>query len=155
MKFGDIIQFRPTGIIGRLIAFFDGSEYSHTAIYLEKKYGVHLFIESHEEKRGVVITKLQEWRNFDIFRPKDLLPRPRREVYNLLGRGYDYGRLVAILKSKLSQGKTYNNDDVKLICSELADYVYKYRLGKGEVLTPKKVNDLYTQGELEKIEVML
>jgi hypothetical protein len=150
MKYGDIINFKPIGLISKLISIVDGSPYSHTAIFLEERHGVKLFIESHESKGGVVICKLEDWKNYDVFRPK-IKPRPKREVLSVVGRQYDYGRLITVFKSKIFKYKTQNNDDTKLICSELADYVYKYRLGQGKILTPALIHKLYLAGLLDKV----
>lgn len=142
-KYGDVILFKPTGgWFSRLISEIDGSEYSHAAIFWKYEHGVPLFIESHESKGGVVITQLQEWGNFDVFRPNALIPRPEKEMLKMVGSRYDYSLLWWILKSKLKGRKTQNNDDKEVICSELVDKCYYYCLGDGYVCTPKTISDL-------------
>lgn len=153
MKYGDIILFKPTGLVGKLISYFDGSPYSHGAIYLGKIAGQHLFIESHEKRRGVVIVRLEEWRkNYIVLRPNFLKkPKSKEEVLRLLNTKYDYSRLWWILKSKLFGSRVYNDDDTKLICTELCDNVWGYALGGGYTCTPKTIYDLYKNGKMKLI----
>lgn len=140
MQYGDIILFKPTTLMGKLIAFIDGSPYSHIGVFIEYRNGVPLFIESHEKKGGVVITKLEEWRNYTIKRTA-LKPRPRHEVLSKLGTRYDSSMLWWIMKAKIFRTVQSNNDDSSLICSEFADYVFHYKIGGGNVATPKTFND--------------
>lgn len=137
MKYGDIILFKPTGLMGKLISKIDGSPYSHVGVFLEYDNGVPLFIESHEKKGGVVITKLQEWQNYTVLRPIKIKPRPKQELLELLGTGYDFSMLGWILKAKLFGKEAPNNSPTLLICSEFADYAYHYKIGNGRVATPK------------------
>lgn len=136
-KYGDIILFKPRSLTSKLIALIDGSPYSHIGIFLENKDGVNLFIESHEKKRGVVITKLEEWGNYEVIRPISLKPRPKKEVLAMLGTGYDYSMLGWIFWSKIFKKNQINNSPTLLICSELADFVYRYAVGEGNIATPK------------------
>lgn len=136
LKFGDIILFKPTSLTGKLISLVDGSPYSHVGIFLEYKDGIPLIIESHEKRGGVVIIKLEEWGNYDVFRTK-LKPRPKKEVLTMLGSGYDYSMLIWIFGSKIRKDDRLNNSPTLLICSELADFVYHYKIGEGKVATPK------------------
>lgn len=136
-KYGDIIQFKPTTLYGKAIKFVDGSPYSHTAMFLKYEKGVPLFIESHEKKGGVVISKLHEWGNYDVYRPVDIKPRPMKEVLGKLGTEYDTFMILDILINKFFKSELYNNDDKKFICSEFKDWVYYYKVGNGYVATPK------------------
>jgi hypothetical protein len=143
MKYGSIILFKPTSLMGKLIALIDGSPYSHAAIYLGKQNGQHLFIESHEKKNGVVITRLEEWRNYIVFTP-NLKIRPKRELLAKLGSRYDASMLGWIFWAKIFRKNPDNNDDGTLICSELVDWAYHYKIGKGKICTPKTIYELYT-----------
>jgi len=141
-KYGDVILFRSTGgFVSNAIGKIDGSEYSHGAIFWKYSDGVPLFIESHEARGGVVVNKLQEWGNFDVYRPLHLAPRPVDEMLSLIGRKYDYNLLWWIFKSKVLRRKQYNNDDLQLICTELVDHCYYYSIGNGCVCTPKTTRD--------------
>lgn len=137
-KYGDIILFRPSGgFVSWLISKIDGGQYSHGAIFWKYEHGVPLFIESHESKGGVVITKLQEWSNFDVYRPTALQIRPAHEVLEMVGRKYDYSMIWWIFKSKLRRKKLQNNDDAQVICTELVDKCYYYCFGEGYICTPR------------------
>lgn len=140
LEYGDIILFKPSSLLGSLISFIDGSEYSHVGMFIEYKNGVPLFIESHEKKNGVVITKLQEWQNYTV--KKTLIkPRRKREVLNMLGTSYDNSMLWWIFKAKVFSLKQENNDEKSLICSEFIDWCFNYQVGHGYVATPKTFND--------------
>lgn len=155
LEYGDIILFKPTGLIGKLITKIDGCPYSHGAIFLKYEKGVPLFIESHESKRGVVISKLEEWNNYIVLRPLKshyFYPQEYKDTINLLGRKYDYGRLLMILKSKFDKFNIANNDPYKLICTELCDNVYGYKLGEGDICTPKTIYSLFENGTLIRIK---
>jgi hypothetical protein len=142
-QYGDIILFKPTnGFVSRLISFVDGSDYSHAAIFWKYEHGIPLFIESHEKRGGVVINKLQEWGNFDVYRTETLLPRPEHEMLEMVGRKYDFSRLWWIFKAKVLKFKLQNNDETLVICSELVDFCYYYTLGEGLICTPKTISDL-------------
>jgi hypothetical protein len=150
MKYGDILLFKPTSFTGKLIAWIDGSPYSHGAVYIGKQNGHHLFIESHEKKGGVVMTRLEEWKNYIVLRPKTLKPRPKREVLSKLGTRYDWSMIGWIFWSKIFPTQIDNNDDDMLICTEFCDFVYRYKIGKGKVATPKT---FYESDEFDIIEL--
>lgn len=126
--------------MGKLISFFDGSEYSHIGMFIKYDNGVPIFIESHEKKSGVVMTKLEEWRNYTIKSPT-IKPRPKKEVLNMLGTSYDSSMLWWLLKAKVFKSKQQNNDEKSLICSEFIDWCFHYKVGGGYVATPKTFND--------------
>lgn len=140
MKYGDILIFKPTTLLGKLISFIDGSEYSHIGMFIEYRNGVPLFIESHEKKGGVVMSKLEEWRNYTVKTPL-IKPRKKREVLNMLGTSYDNSMLWWILKAKVFRFKQENNDEKSLICSEFVDWCFNYKVGGGYVATPRTFND--------------
>lgn len=141
LQYGDIIQFKPTTIYGKAIKVVDGSPYSHTGMFLKYEEGIPLFIESHKKKGGVVISKLHEWGNYDVYRPINIEPRPLVDMLNKLGRPYDSSMIIDIFITKTFKGKKYNNDDLSFICSELIDYAYHYKVGGGYVATPKTFAD--------------
>lgn len=140
MKYGDIILFKPTSFHGRLITWIDGSSFSHAAIYLGKDNGVDIFIESHEKKNGVVITQLENWKNYTILRPKKQIKRKtRKELLSKLGTGYDFSMIGWILLAKILHKDMDTNSDNLLICSELVDWFYNYKIGAGKICTPKTI----------------
>lgn len=153
MRYGDIILFTPTGLIGKLICKIDGSKYSHGAIYLGQYHGEHLFIESHEKRGGVCIRRLEEWRrNYIILRPNYIVkPKSKEDVIKLLNRKYDYARLWWIFKSKILKLNLQNDDPYRLICTELCDFVWHYNLGSGNTCTPNTIYRLYKDGKLDII----
>jgi hypothetical protein len=151
-KYGDVIMFRPTGgFVSKMISLIDGSEYSHGAIFWKYDNGVPLFIESHEARGGVVINKLQEWSNFDVYRAKGLKARPINELLGMVGRRYDYSLLWWIFKTKILRSNLQNNDNTMVICTELVDFCYYYTLGAGYVCTPNTISNLIKDKIFEKV----
>lgn len=136
-QYGDVIFFKPAGLYGKAIKLVDGSPYSHTAVFWKYEEGIPLFIESHENKGGVVISKLHEWGNYDVYRPIDLKIRPIKEVLDKVSTEYDVWLIPTILLDKLLQAETFNNNQDKFICSEFVDYVFYYKIGNGKMATPK------------------
>lgn len=150
-QYGDVIMFRPTGgFVSNAISKIGDSEYSHGAIFWKYVNGIPLFIESHESRGGVVINRLQEWSNFDVYRPKGLEIRPAHELLEMVGRRYDYSMLWWILKARILKTKVQNNDNALVICTELVDFVFYYSLGRGYVCIPKTVPELAKAGIFEK-----
>lgn len=137
MQYGDVIAFKPTTTYGKAISLFDGSPYSHVAMFLKYEKGIPLFIESHEKKGGVVISKLHEWGNYDIYRPIDLKPRPMKDMLDKLGTPYDGSMILHIIMAKTFKREQANNDFSRVICSEFIDYGYRYKVGGGFIATPK------------------
>jgi len=148
-KYGDIILFKPIGLYGKAITFVDGSPISHIGVFWKYEKGIPLFFESHEKKGGFVISKLHEWGNYEVRRPKKHLKiRPVKEVLNKVGTEYDKWLIIDILLNKLSKDTVYNNNENHFICSELADYIFYYKVGNGKLATPKT---FYISNEFEKI----
>lgn len=137
-KYGDIILFKPKhSLVSKLISIIDGSPYSHAGFFLGYFKGVPMFIESHESKGGVVITKLEDWGNYDVYRPIiQIRPQSIGRMLKLTGRKYDFSRLWWVVKAKIFGFRLQNNDESKLICSELVDYGWRYALGGAYLSTP-------------------
>ena len=110
-----------------------------------------MFIESHEKRRGVVLIKLEDWRNYTILRSR-VKPRNKYVMLRLLNKKYDYKLFLQLLKIKVFKKILKNNNEDKLICSELIDYAYYYTIGNGNVCTPKTIYDEYRRGNLIKLK---
>jgi len=152
-KFGDIILFRPHSFLGFLITALDGSEYSHGAVYLEERYGRHLFIEALTDG-GVKLSILDEFAggdgtgNFDIYRPEWLgLPSVTTNQAMALAdrRSYDFGRIRRILGFYLLGIRMPKVRGSRLICTELVNWVWGNRLVEGELVTPRTVYEALTK----------
>lgn len=146
-QYGDILCFRPTGIVGELIVAIDSKglgDYSHNAIFWKYEQGIPLFLEAHEKNgRGVGIVKLQEhWNNYDVFRCVDLDVRPDKEMLDKLGNMYSRSRLFKIFMFRVF-GVPIKSDNVdETICTEYVNFCFKYKL-----LTP----GYETPWELQKL----
>lgn len=154
-KYGDILCFKPNSLIGHLIVIVDSKglgNYSHNAVFLRYQNGVPLFIESHESnKRGVAIQQLrEEWNNYDVYR-SNLKPRPVKELLKLLGNKYDGKRLWKIVKFRFFGIKIDSDDSNELICSELVNYAFNYKLLPAGYSTPYEIEKLALNGVLQKV----
>lgn len=137
-RYGDLIFFEPTSsIFSRIIPIIDGSRFSHVAMYLGRKYGHNLFIES-QDGIGVVINNLQDWRNYTIIRPEKT-PMPISVVLNDLGKKYDRMKLVALLQHRIFGTPLLADDDHALICSEAVNKWYYYKLYDKGQATPATI----------------
>lgn len=154
LRYGDILMFKPKhSLVSKLISKIDGSPYSHSGFFLGYFKGVPIFIEAHENKGGVVMTKLENWDNYNVFRPAiKARPMPITKMLALLNTRYDMSRLWWIFKAKILGFDLQNNDSSRLICSELVDYGWRYVLGGAYLLTPAKIYNLYQAGVLIKVK---
>lgn len=140
LQYGDLIAFYPTSKMGELIRIVDSKglgNYSHWATFIGYRRGIPLFIESHEGRGGVVILALKEWQNtYDIYRAKELKPRPEKDLLNLLGNGYNFKKIWLILKNRMFGTKLFGGSPDKPICTELCNFAYRYRLAPAGQATP-------------------
>lgn len=135
MKFekGDIIFFKPRSITSHLIAWFDGSPYSHVGVYWgEMENGnVPLFIDADYE--GVNVRVLREdWGNYTVVKPYQPLTKEQIGTFAWVvivgyGRGYDFAHLFHLFLHKATLGlyRIPYTDPQKFICSELVNYVHR------------------------------
>lgn len=137
-QYGDLIFFTPTySLFSFLIPIIDGSKFSHVGMYLGRKYGQNLFIES-QDGVGVVITPVKEWRNYEIIRA-ELPTMPISKVFEDLGKPYDRKKIVAFILNKVFGTPLLADDDHALICSESCNKWKYYRLTSKGQATPASI----------------
>jgi hypothetical protein len=140
-RYGDVILFHPTSFFGWLIAAIDGGDYSHAAIYFDKRHGRHHFVESLTDG-GVTYSILDENAgNFDVFRPNSTPLVGKAELISLVGRRkYDFLKIARILSYHLFGRPVPRDGEQKLICTELVNWVYGYEL-TDDLSTPRTIHD--------------
>ena len=140
-RYGDVILFRSTSLFGSLIRLIDGGEYSHGAIYLEKRHGRHHFIEALTDG-GVTYSILDENAgNWDIYRPSPKISATKPELIALVGRrGYDFLRIVRILSFYVFSRPLPADNQQKFICTELINWAYGFALSE-ELATPRTIHE--------------
>ena len=130
MKAGDIILFKPKGLLGRLIAWVTKSEYSHSAVVFGKEYGKVLLLEIDWTKSRIVTLESMT-REYDVFRVDKLEGREEDFKRNIIESGkyfnvmYDYEQLFSFVRRILFRAEEIANSPDKYICSELVDRAYK------------------------------
>ena len=138
---GDIIFVRGTGLISRLIRFFDGrGEFSHVVIAISETE----IIESNWNMKSKIVEMHYLEEDYEIIRLADMSQEEkdnlRHVAESLEGKLYDYFQILAILfKSRL-------NNPRYLICSELV-YLILFEIGYGKdtKLLNSTPNELYNK----------
>lgn len=140
-RYGDVILFRPTSVFGWLVKVIDGGDYSHGAVYLDKRHGRHHFVEALTDG-GVTYSILDENAgNFDVYRPRVSPVVTKPELLALVGRRrYDFLKILRIVSFYLFGAPVPRDGEQKLICTELVNWVYGYEL-TDDLSTPRTVHD--------------
>lgn len=140
-SYGDIILFEPLTLKGEVVRLFDSffkCPYSHAGIFWKYEQGVPLFIETDSRTGELVVTKLQEWKNYAVYRP-NLPILDERQLLSYLGTKYDYNRIFKIIMNRLFHFPIYSDDTTKMICTEFVNHAYFYLLTKKGLATPYTV----------------
>lgn len=141
-KYGDIILFEPTSVIGRVQVVIDNLSqprkfnFSHGAIFLERVGDSCLMVES-VNRGGVRIAPLQEWKNYTIVRPEGFgIIMPKKRLISKIYSDYDFNKIGRIFMSRIFNYPLTVDDDRKLICTELVNFAYRYKITKKGQCTP-------------------
>jgi uncharacterized protein YycO len=132
----DIIIYKATGIVGRLIGFISHSEYTHVSIYLSE----NRIIES--TWKGVKINKFKDEKGMEIYSFTNLTEDDREKIIQYImskiNSKYDYSLLLTIIFERWFGIKPADRQD-SYICSELIDMAYNsigIDIFKGRYLNP-------------------
>lgn len=136
--YGDLLFFKPSSFTSSLIPLVDGSPYSHVAMFLGHKYGNPIFIES-QDGIGIIIRKVQDWKNYDIYRVTSVCPKSINSVVSDLSKPYDRKKITDILWHKLAGVPLYADSDSAMICSEAVNRWYDYKLFEKGQATPATI----------------
>ena len=140
-RYSDIILFEPTSLTGRIQVAVDNlgqktkHNFSHRAIFWGFEGKTPLMLES-VSPCGVHIAKVQEWRNYVIVRPEGKKVRPKKEMIRYLNSRYDYSKLYAVILNRLFGTSLTVDDDSQVICTELINLAYYYKLTDKGMCTP-------------------
>lgn len=130
LEAGDILLFRGTDMVNRLIQFFSHSPYSHAALYLGKLYGEPLLAEA--EIRGVWINTLRakqsEIERIDVYRvkaPEDYRHKTPLAVFPYISDNYGFAEILGFLVAYATglRVNPFKNAE-QFVCSELVDTAY-------------------------------
>jgi hypothetical protein len=122
IKSGDIIFYRPTGIIGWAISKITRSEYSHVALAINSDF--ILEADRFTKARITPLNYVAEVNN--VYRVPELTETQRDRLVDyalsLSDARYDYFQLIGLfLRSVFSIDTTIFNSVNKYICSEVID----------------------------------
>lgn len=148
---GDIIFVKGTGLISRLVRFFDGrGEFSHVAIAISPTE----ILESNWNMKSKIVPMSYLEDEYVIIRLADMTQeekgRLREAAESLEGVIYDYLQIISILfKGRL-------NNPRYLICSELV-YLMLLRIGyeQDTMLLNSTPNELYNILRAKEYESIL
>lgn len=140
-KYGDIILFEPIRFLSRIQVKIDNIRqnkkfnFSHGALYWGKEGGNHLMIESVNEC-GVHISKINYWKNYIIVRPIDKKIITKVKLSDYIGKKYDFSKIYAVIANRLFGVSLTVDGDEQVICTELINLAYNYKLTAKGMCTP-------------------
>lgn len=122
---GDIVFYRPTGLIGWAISKITRSEYSHVALAID----AYNIIEADKFIKSRISNLYYIENIHSVYRLKDTTDQQRQQIVNnamtMLDVGYDYKQILG-LYFRLVFHKEYStfNQANKYICSEIVDNAF-------------------------------
>lgn len=125
LQVGDIIAYKGTGVLSKIVRFFTRSKYSHISMAISS---THL-IEANWYKKSNVIEFKYNPNEMEIFRVENLTVEHQITIlqrsYEYINKYYDYIQIFGHLLESLGiVVKNPLNSDNKIICSELIDRAY-------------------------------
>lgn len=122
---GDIIFYRPTGLVGWTISKITHSEYSHVALALDS-YNI---IEADKFIKSRISNLYYVENIHKVYRVKGITDYERQKVVNnsltMLGVRYDYKQIIGLyLRLVFRMDSSTFNRANKYICSEIVDNAF-------------------------------
>lgn len=140
-QYGDIILFEPTRLLSHVQVKVDNIKqpikrnFSHGSLFWVFEGTTPLMIES-VSGCGVHISRLNMWRNFIIIRPEGYNVMPKEEMAKYLNRRYDFSKIVSVMLNKAFDIPLTVDSDSEVICTELINLAYNYKLTPKGMCTP-------------------
>jgi len=121
----DVIFYRPTGFLGRVISYFTSSPYSHVALAID----ANTIIEANRFIKTRVVPIEYDKNITHIYRLENLTQVEREKIVEIAlsmeGTDYDYAQIFEMLFRIVFRIKrTLFNNQKKLTCSEVVDKSY-------------------------------
>lgn len=147
---GDIVFYRPTGLIGWAISKITRSEYSHVALAID----AYNIIEADKFIKSRISNLYYIEEIHSVYRLKGASELQKHQVVNnamtMLGVGYDYKQIMGLyLRLVFHRDSSTFNTANKYICSEIidnalimADIPRKDNRNVGDI-TPQELFDKY------------
>lgn len=151
MKKGDILLFKDSGLLSKIIGGLSGGKYSHVAMCVKSTWMEYDIIES--TWKGIKVNRLkkEDYKFVDVFRctiaHKSTLIDIVDDALLYVNYKYDYSLLFTIMLNRWF-GVNPIDSKTKFICSEFIDMIYKKN---GIDIIPYIYNDDVTPNEFGKI----
>ena len=125
----DVIFYRPTGFIGRVISYFTSSPYSHVALAID----ANTIIEANRFIKTRVVPIEYDNKITHIYRLDNVTQEERDRIVSIAlsyeGTDYDYAQIFEMFVRIVFRIKrTLFNNQQKLTCSEVVDNAF-YKAG--------------------------
>ncbi|AEW47204.1 hypothetical protein BCP78_0197 [Bacillus phage BCP78] len=122
LQAADVIFYRPTGFIGRVISYFTKSPYSHVALAIN----ANTIIEADRFTKTRIVPIEYDKNITHIYRLENLTQEEREKIVELAtsleGTDYDYAQILEMFVRIVFRIKrTLFNNQKKLTCSEVVD----------------------------------
>lgn len=122
LQAADVIFYRPTGFIGRVISYFTKSPYSHVALAID----ANTIIEADRFTKTRIVPIEYDKNITHIYRLENLTQEEREKIVELAtsleGTDYDYAQILEMFVRIVFRIKrTIFNNQKKLTCSEVVD----------------------------------
>lgn len=122
LQAADVIFYRPTGFIGRVISYFTKSPYSHVALAID----ANTIIEADRFTKTRIVPIEYDKNITHIYRLENLTQEEREKIVELAtsleGTDYDYAQILEMFVRIVFRIKrTLFNNQKKLTCSEVVD----------------------------------
>lgn len=153
MKQGDILLFRDSGLLSKIIGRISGGKYSHVALnaFTDAYTNEIGLIESTWKGIEITTLKKKDYKYVDVFRninmTDELGYKIVTDAVKHVNKKYDYSLLFTIMLNKWFGIMPIDGKE-KFICSEFVDMIYKKN---GIDIIPTIKNDNVTPNELAEI----
>lgn len=139
----DILLYKGTSIISKIIRFITKSEYSHSAIVIDECHVAECNIWYSFRIRHISYVS----DSYDLYRCKEEYNKDKimEFIHNNIGSKYDYREILRCLGFKIKDDKN------KLICSESVYDCFKYA---GCDLLPYNEDGITTPSDISKSKLL-
>lgn len=124
LRVGDLVMYKPKGLLGWIISKISKSDYSHVAVVL----GNNTIFEANKFIKSRIVKLDYDKEIHHIYRLSDLTKWKKQKIiskaHKYIGVKYDYLQVIGLFfRLVFNKHDTFNNLN-KFICSEVIDKIY-------------------------------